>query len=63
MDAERCKEQITEQGSLASTLQEIVKKTIPNPHYARYFERHLQIYLSRLGAYPARYSALPMQLG
>ena len=44
-----------EEDSLAHTLKEIVTRTIPSPRYARYFEQHLQIYLSRMGNYPPRY--------
>ena len=54
VDAERCDEQLGEEGGLAHTLREIVSKTIPSPPYARYFEQHLQMYLSCLGNYPPR---------
>lgn len=57
VDAERSDEQLTEEGSLANTLQEIVSRTIPSPQYARFFEQHLQIYLSRMGNYPPRSAA------
>lgn len=54
VDAERSDEQLFEEDGLAHTLREIVSKTIPSPPYARYFEHHLQIYLSSLGNYPPR---------
>ena len=45
-----------EEGGVGDTLKAIVKRTLPCPKYARYHERHLQRFLSRLGAYPPRYS-------
>lgn len=57
VDAERSDEQLGEEGSLAHTLQEIVSRTIPSPRFARFFEQHLQIYLSRMGNYPPRSAA------
>lgn len=54
VDAERADEQLMEEGSLACTLREIVKRALPSPPYASYFEMHLQIYLSRMGKYPPR---------
>lgn len=56
VDAERADEQL-EEDSLAHTLKEIVKRTLPCPRYARYFEMHLQLYLSRMGNYPPRSAA------
>lgn len=44
-------------GGLAYTLKAIVKATIPSPRYVRYHERHLQRFLSRLGAAPPRSTA------
>ena len=43
---------------MGDTLKAIVKRTMPNPKYARYHERHLQRFLSRLGSDPPRYVLL-----
>ena len=43
-----------EEGGMGDTLRAIVQRTMPNPKYARYHERHLQRFLSRLGADPPR---------
>ena len=43
-----------EEGGVGDTLKAIVKRTLPCPKYTRYHERHLQRFLSRLGAYPPR---------
>lgn len=54
VDAERADEQLLEEDSLAHTLKEIVKRTLPCPRFARYFEMYLQVFLSRMGNYPPR---------
>ena len=47
-------DEMSEEGGLARTLQEITDATMPAPRYVKYHERHLQRHLSLLGNYPPR---------
>lgn len=54
VDATRAEEQECEEGGLADTLKNIVRRTMPCPRFVRYHEAHVQRYLSRLKAFPPR---------
>ena len=47
-------DEMSGEGGLARTLQEITDATMPAPRYVKYHERHLQRHLSLLGNYPPR---------